>query len=469
MCIRNPALLAALAAALALMPVGQVKAQTFTTLHNFSGGKDGANPYAGLVLSGNILYGTASGGGSLDNGTVFAVNTNGTGFVVLHSFTGGNDGSSPYGELVLSGTNLYGTAFGGGADSEGTVFKISTGGTGFAVLHSFTGSDGSLPYAGLVLSGTILYGTASQGAGTSGGIVFAVNTSGTGFSILHNFAALSDGSDLQAGLILSGNALYGTALFGGGFDNGTIFTVNTNGTDFANVYSFTALNGAANSDGAFPYAGLIQSANALYGTAAAGGISSNGTAFAVNTNGAGFTALHVFTAATGPYPPTNADGSFPMAGLMLSGNTLYGTASGGGSAGMGTVFAVNTDGTGFRVLHRFTAVNTSSGANSDGATPQGGLTLSGNTLYGTAWDGGSFGYGTVFSVTLAPQLTISRAGANVILTWPANAAGFALQFTTNIGASAVWTPVSPGPVVVNGQNIVTNPIAGAQMFFMLSQ
>ena len=111
-----------------------------------------------------------------------------------------------------------------------------------------------------------------------------------------------------------------------------------------------------NSDGAVPYAGLVLSGNTLYGTANSGGTFGNGTVFAVNTDGTGFTNLHSFTA-TAPVLRlyTNSDGANPWAGLILSGNTLYGTALCGGSSGNGTVFAVNTDGTGFTNLHSFTA------------------------------------------------------------------------------------------------------------------
>jgi uncharacterized repeat protein (TIGR03803 family) len=137
------------------------------------------------------------------------------------------------------------------------------------------------------------------------------------------------------------------------------------------------------------------------------------------------------------------------------------------------VFAVHTDGTGFTNLYSFTA--TSANTNSDGARPYAGLILSDNTLYGTASVGGSSGYGTVFSLTLGsastplPQLTIIPSGANVILRWPTNAAGFTLQSTTNLVSPAVWSTVSPGPIVVNGQNAVTNPISGARKFYRLSQ
>jgi len=90
---------------------------------------------------------------------------------------------------------------------------------------------------------------------------------------------------------------------------------------------------------------------------------------------------------------------------------------------------------------------------------------------------GSSDNGTVFILSLSvipPQLTITPSGANVIFTWPTNVAGFdytgyTLQSTTNLVSAAVWTSVSPGPVVINGQNSVTNPISGTQQFYRLSQ
>jgi uncharacterized repeat protein (TIGR03803 family) len=97
------------------------------------------------------------------------------------------------------------------------------------------------------------------------------------------------------------------------------------------------------------------------------------------------------------------------------------------------------------------------------------LILSGKTLYGTAVRGGSSGKGTVFSLLLAPHLTIIHSGANVILTWPTNAAAFTLQSTTDLASTAVWATVSPEPVVVNGQNAVTNAVSGPQQFYRLSQ
>src|SRR5207249_9395327 len=114
-----------------------------------------------------------------------------------------------------------------------------------------------------------------------------------------------------------------------------------------------------NSDGAWPNGALILSGNTLYGTAYRGGSSGNGTVFAVNTDGTGFTNLHSFSPISGPTPgsgSTNTDGADPAARLILSGNTLYGTAEIGGSSGNGTVFAVNTHATEFTIMHCFANV-----------------------------------------------------------------------------------------------------------------
>lgn len=161
----------------------------------------------------------------------------------------------------------------------------------------------------------------------------------------------------------------------------------------------------------------------------------------------------------------NNDGAYPAGGLIISGNTVYGTASQGGTVDGGTVFNVNTDGTGFTNLYSF-----SGGV--DGAQPQAGLILSGNTLFGTASEGGAEGDGTVFSFGVSAagsqqQLTIRIFGGNVVLTWPTN--GLNLQATTNLVPPVVWTPVAPGLTVMNDQNEVTNAISGTQRFFGLTQ
>jgi uncharacterized repeat protein (TIGR03803 family) len=501
-CVKHLLVMSALLAGLCSIPTERVTAQTFTVLHSFSAwnnetNSDGANPHTRLILSGNTLYGAAEYGGTNSCGTLFAISTNGTSFTNLYTFTGtsglystNSDGAKPKSDFILSGNTLYGTAYYGGTNGNGTVFAIKTNGTGFTTLHSFstlnnnTNSDGANPEgAGLILSGNTLYGMAIYGGTNGNGTVFAVNTNGMGFTVLHTFTAgsgsghnftNSDGASPDA-LIISGNILYGTTYSGGTNGNGTVFAINTNGTGFTNLYFFKATSGSnlTNNDGANPYtAALTLSGNILYGTTINGGTNGDGAIFAVNTNGTGFTTLYSFTALVSG---TNSDGANPEAGFILSSNTLYGTTYYGGINGYGTVFAINTNGTGFTVLHTFGAgpgsFPNSQATNSDGAFPAVGLIISGNTLYGTAKVGGTNGNGTVFSLSLssvrAPQLNIISSITNVILTWPTNVAGFTLQSTTNL-VSTNWNTVSPAPVVVNTNNVVTNTISGTQQFFRLA-
>jgi len=459
---------------------GHLAAQTFKTLHSFTAASgfnsgnnpinlDGANPQAGLFLSGNILYGTTTYGGSAGNGTVFAINSGGGGFINLYTFSaaGGtppfwlnSDGANPYASLILAANTLYGTAAYGGTFGGGTVFSLQSDGTGFKTLYSFTGAnDGAQPYGSLVLSNNTLYGA------NTGNAVFDVKTDGTGFAILYG---LVTAYNPRTGLVLSGNTLYGTTYNGGSgrTDYGTVFALNVDGTAFRLAHSFTGGKG-----GAYPRGGLVLFGSTLYGTTYGGGGSDSGTVFKVNTDGTGFTVLHSFSALNNtPNGTTNADGANPVAGLALSGNTLYGAASGGGSSGEGTIFAVDTNGTSFAILHSFTTRGLAPYTNSDGGYPAGGLIASGNTLYGTTYYGGSGGNGTIFSISLGtsavPQLSISLVGETVVLTWPTNATGFTLQATTNL-ASPIWTSNLPAPVVINGQNTVTNPVSGAQRFYRL--
>jgi uncharacterized repeat protein (TIGR03803 family) len=469
------------AACMVLMVAGQARAQTFTNLYCFTArvqdndngaftNSDGGFPSGGLILSANKLYGTAGAGGSSGNGTVFAVNTDGTGFTNLHSFTAfpfghytNTDGANPSASLVLSGNALYGTAEAGGGGGVGTVFALDTDGSGFTNLHSFTpepygtNGDGGNPESSLIILGNTLYGTASGGGGYGGGTVFAVNTDGTGFTNLHTFTGGSDGANPSASLVLSGNTLYGTAVLGGTNGSGTVFALNTDGSGFTNLHSFTPEPYGTNGDGANPSASLVLSGNTLYGTTVHGGSGGIGTVFAVNTDGTGFTNLYTFTG--------GSDGAFFYTGLILSGNTLYGTAYGKrgffGGEGNGTVFAVNTDGTGFTVLHYFLF-------RSEPPVAVNGLVLSGNTLYGTTGTGGTNDMGTVFSIFIQPQLTLIPSGPYMILTWPTNYNSFTLESTTNLTSPAAWTPVSPQPVIIGSQNIAIGTMPGTKQFYRLS-
>jgi uncharacterized repeat protein (TIGR03803 family) len=482
----------ALMSVLVLVLVNGANAQnvlvhSFTATAPYGTNADGVKPDGDLVSAGNILYGTASYGGANGVGVVFAVRCDGASFTNLHSFAAGTgdsfsvsntDGAYPETGLTLSGGILYGVTSSGGTNSNGTIFAINTNGTGFTLLHTFdatrgpdsTNNDGSQSLGRLILSGSTLYGTALTGGTNGFGTLFAMNTNGASFTVLHAFAVETgpnytnyEGANPASGLTLSGPTLYGTADFGGANGNGTLFAINTNGTGYDVLHTFNAFTGPnfTNGDGGLPIAPLISSGNTLYGTASGGGATGNGTVFSINTNGTVFTVLHNFTAPD-PVHGTNSDGSDPWGGLLLVNHTLYGTTQAGGpnSYGRGTVFAVNTNGTDFSLLYGFSTTDFNTVTNNDGVDPLVGLTLSGNTLFGTAFYGGLNDSGTVFGVTLpAPRIGIICSGTNVILTWPGSFTSFTLQSATNLNAPN-WNTIA-------GQNCVTNPMNGPLQIYRL--
>ena len=317
---------------------------------------------------------------------------------VLHSFGGGIDGEQPYAGLV-QGTDgaLYGTTYLGGSNRAGTVFKINPNGSGNTPLFHF-GNNNNDPFGLASPSGLIqgadgaLYGPA-HGGSAGYGSVFRINPNGSGYAVLHSFDP-SGGYSPNAALVQGRDgSLFGTTQSGGaGF--GTVFRLNTNG-GFTQLCAF----GSATNDPQSPQSPLIQGADgALYGTShaggtsAVGGASGFGTVFKINTNGTGMTVLHNFM-------PSGGDGQNPyLAGLVQGSNgVLYGITqeggsfANGGSSGFGTVFKINPDGTGYAILHNF---NPSAG---DGKYPNSAL-VPGNDgeLYGNTEFGGSNNLGVVF-------------------------------------------------------------------------
>ncbi|MFL6351108.1 MAG: choice-of-anchor tandem repeat GloVer-containing protein [Bryobacteraceae bacterium] len=392
---------AGLSAALLIstLAIGRADAETVTILHSFSV-SDGSQPSVGLIRdSAGNLYGTTSSGGPSDYGTIFKLDSSGNNYTVLHNFGSvPNDGSQPYGALILdSAGNLYGTTNSSrGFSGFGTVFKLDTSGNNYTILHEFGSvpNDGLRPYAGLILdSAGNLYGTTSFGGFSGFGTVFKLGTSGNNYTILHNFSDGSvtyDGARSYAGLILdSAGNLYGTTLYGGSSNSGTVFKLDASGNHYTKLHDFN--DGLTSYDGIQPDAGLIlDSAGNLYGTTLQGGSSGSGTAFKLGTSGNNYTILHNFGSVAN-------DGVYPNAGLILnSAGNLYGMTNSGGSSGIGTVFKLDTSGTNYTVVHIFG----DGSVPSDGAHPRAGLTLdpSGN-LYGTTFQGGSSGLGTVFKVS----------------------------------------------------------------------
>ena len=255
------------------------QAQTFTVIHNFSGGADGANPYAGITIDGaGNLLGTAS-AGALGYGTVFKLKPSQSGYTlgVLYSFTGGSDGAYPYNGVVVGSDGIvYGSTYsagGGGCGGYGcgNVFNLKPPATFCrsvscpwteTSLHGFVGgTDGSGPTQGTNLifdqMGNI-YGTTVSGGAYGQGTVYKLTRSGSGWteSVIHTFGASGDGAQPLHNVILdtSGN-LYGTTSYGGANNNGAVYQLVPSGSGWTeNILVSFSLSGSA---GGVPYAGLL--------------------------------------------------------------------------------------------------------------------------------------------------------------------------------------------------------------------
>jgi uncharacterized repeat protein (TIGR03803 family) len=390
--LMSGALAIALALAFALSPL-PAQAQTFTVLYSFTGGFDGANPYAPpIVDSAGNLYGTTSAGGSslwcaIGCGTAFTINSAGD-ESVLYSFAGDLDGETPlYGPMLRdAGGNLYGTTANGGRNGGGTVFKLNP--ANHEVIVSLSGVTGpEAPTAGLAsdASGNGYGTTSTGGTGCTPygcGTVFEINRAGK-VTVIHSFqGGASDGLTPFAGVIRdSAGNLYGTTFNGGPNNAGTVFKVDTTGKESL-LHAFTG------SDGSNLFAGLVRdNAGNLYGTTDGGGPTDAGEVFKLDPSG-NLTVLYSFCSQSGC-----ADGFAPFGTLIRDGaGNLYGTTLAGGDTFNGTVYKLDTSGE-LTVLHSFNGTT-------DGAQVLTGLTFdkAGN-LYGTASFGGAYGYGTVYKIT----------------------------------------------------------------------
>jgi uncharacterized repeat protein (TIGR03803 family) len=331
----------------------------------------------------------------------------------------GADGNF-YGTTTLGGSGLCTGPF--GVQGCGTVYKLTPAGVQ-TVIHNFaldsngtTAVNGIYPYGGLVQGPDgSLYGTTTGGGNVGAvcngnlgcGVVFKLTLAGR-YTILHTFSgALAnppEGGSPGGRLVLATDGkLYGTTYSGGDVQNyanqGTIFSVTTGGA-FTTVYMFDNVHGTT--DGANPYAGLIQGKDgAFYGTTQFGGTSNAGTVF--KYSGGKTTVLHSFPEQSGGFFP---DGAYPYAALVqASDGNFYGVTSFGGALTTyyqsGTLFRITKQGT-FTKLWDFNATDPSvNGIDGYGALIQ----ASDGNLYGTTMQGGSANAGTIFQMTLAGALT----------------------------------------------------------------
>ena len=355
-------------------------------------------------------------------------------------------GIATRGDLLLANDgNFYAATSGGGTGSVGAIMRFTPAGAA-TVLHSLTsGTEGAVPYAGPIQAADgNLYGTTYLGGTKAQGTVYRMALDGT-FATLYTFSSDAKGAFYPYGGLLQGpdGALYGTTLRGGTNDAGTVFRITLDGT-LSVLHSF---NG---SDGKNPESDLVLGNDgALYGTTLLGGTADRGTVFKITPTGT-LTSLYSF-AALGAFNTlgvaTNATGSNPRAGLRLGADgNFYGTAYQGGTGGYGTVFKITPAGV-LTTLHAFT------GSPGDGASPLSKVTQGPDgSLYGTAEKGGYNGSGMAWRINAANQYALLHSftaqaedgGTPYSTLLPYNGFVYGISFTDSIGSAGALFKLDEG-------------------------
>jgi uncharacterized repeat protein (TIGR03803 family) len=433
----------------------------FNILKSFSpSGGDGQGPQAAPIkTSQNELAGTARIGGTLGKGTVYHIRFDGAAYSVVSSLA---EVANPIGALLeATNGNFYGVTQFGGTSNNGAVFSLGAQGGNFGTVYSPDNATNGREFRASLIQasdGTV-YGTTASGGSGGEGIAFRLNQDGSGFTILKNFASGSTGpgaNPLQPLMEASDRRLYGKTYFGGVTNRGIVFSMSKDGTSYTVLKSF----GTPASDGESPMSPLLEASDGfLYGSTYGGGLTNNaGTVFRLNKDGTGFHVILSFTA-------LGSDGRHPCGALVewLNGS-LYGTTEYGGTAGQGTIFKVNKDGTGYSVVASFEAAT--------GSRPRGGLVEGPDgALYGTTEQGGQMGLGTVFRYGTAfgditsieilnqvPTVTgVGQPGTN-----------FVLEYSATLGPLATWSTLGSTNAPANGQfSFLDSPASAEQRFYRL--
>ena len=428
----------------------------FTALHQFGSQADnGRIPYGVLVQYNGFLYGTTTYGGPPYNvpptnpankGNLFRMNMDGTGFTVLHEFVGGNnDGWKPWSGLAIAGDMIYGSTVYGGphGESGGVIFEMNTNGSGFGVLHAFGDpGDGFGGSTSPTLVGDTLYGLTRWG-GNGTGTIYSYNTTTEVYTQLHRFAANSSNGNAPLGTLTAANDgyLYGLTWLGGNNNMGTLFRIRPDGSAFETMYHFTG-----GTQGKYPYDTLVFDGNhTLYGTTLGEygvNLTDFGTVFKYDITGKTYSILHKFAGGAN-------DSGKPNGSVVLSsdGVTLYGTTHGDdawGGSEFGILYQMNIDGTGFTPLYEFKG-------GAAGATPMRTPLLINGKLYGMTAYGGSENYGLIYHYQVADAAISQKsfAALNVNANGPTITSGNAISVSENIialttvTAADVAIPVQP--------------------------
>jgi len=422
----------------------------------------GASPTAGLAADGSgQLWGTTLDGGANFSGTIFRLDPATGVLTTVVEFSGNgatNKGARPYSPLYNDGAgHFWGTTQQGGAFFSGTVFKINIATGVLTTVIEFTDSGainkGSAPNSGLTPDGSgSLWGT-TYGGGTLGyGTVYKINPATGVLTTLVEFTdsgTTNRGWGPQAGLTADGAGHLWGTTVLGAAGYGTVFKVNIATGVLTTLAEFTD---NLTIKGANPVGGLTADGTGrLWGTTLGGGTTGRGTIYHINTTTGLLTTVVNFTGNTGV-----AKGSSPFAGLVSDGaNNLWGTTFEGGASGNGTVFKINTTSNALTTLAEFLLL----GPINRGRTPQGELVSDGaGHLWGTTQQGGANGFGTVFKINLATgvQTTVAEFTGNAGTTKGA----LPVAGLYNDGAGNLWGSTSGGGTGNNGTLFKINTATG---------
>jgi uncharacterized repeat protein (TIGR03803 family) len=405
----------------------------FEAIHNFDASEDSGGPKPEDKLiegTDGKLYGVTRYGGSFESGTIYRINKDGSGFEVLHEFDfESGEGYWPESALLLGSDGvLYGTVAEGNDSSQlGKIFKINSDGSGYQVIHDFSANpnDGANPLWGLVEGRDgALYGSTPFGGPTMDGILFKLRKDGSHYQVLQSFSQkrFTPGVPFGPMRVSADGTIYGVTRYGGRpIDGGTVYSLGRSGVEFR-VIDYL---GTTAKDTAAPAGELaMDNAGNFYGSSLAGGPANEGTLFRCNLAG-NHAVLHTFNS-------TGGDGGRADSQLTLGiDGLLYGTTARGGEFGKGTVFRTKADGSEYKIvrsLHEQPVgviadsassnlfFTTSSGLfqmkpngalksmhvfherHKDGGSPGVPLEASDGMLYGITQGGGQSSYGTIYRI-----------------------------------------------------------------------
>jgi uncharacterized repeat protein (TIGR03803 family) len=373
----------------------QSDGSNFVSLQSFSP-RTLPQPQSGLIKgSDGRLYGMFSRGGTHNHGAVVRLNADGSDMTLIYSFSRQNPGTSWGNIFQASDGDLYGMTRIGGPDAGGIIFKVKTDGSGYTTLHVLRSVDGIMPMGGLTeASNGRLYGMTPAGGLFGSGTIFSLEKNGSDFNVIFRFgtgAPVNSGFNPRGDLVQGTDGyFYGTLSGGGENGKGVVFKILPDGSDFTKIIDF---DGATK--GATPGASLLIGSNGkIYGLTQSGGTHNQGALFVVDNDGANFARLFDFDGA-------NTGGTTLCKLTEGTDGLLYGTANGGGANALGTVFKISKNGTGFQKL---------ADLNASASRPVFGPLAEGQPgkFFGMTSTGGPGEGGAVFSITSAGAFSVVK-------------------------------------------------------------